>query len=95
MFTTDLALKFDPAYREIVERFRKDPQVYADAFARAWFKLTHRDLGPSSRYLGPDARKRSCCGRTRSGRRPPDRRCADIAQLKSKILASASPTPSS
>ena len=46
MFTTDLALKFDPAYREIVERFRKDPQLYADAFARAWFKLTHRDLGP-------------------------------------------------
>ena len=57
MFTTDIALKTDPAYREIVERFRKNPQQYADAFARAWFKLTHRDLGPSSRYLGPDAPK--------------------------------------
>jgi catalase-peroxidase len=57
MFTTDIALKTDPAYREVVERFRKDPQEYADAFARAWFKLTHRDLGPSSRYLGPDAPK--------------------------------------
>jgi catalase-peroxidase len=57
MFTTDIALKTDPAYRQIVERFRKDPQEYADAFARAWFKLMHRDLGPSSRYLGPDAPK--------------------------------------
>ncbi|MFZ9708302.1 MAG: catalase/peroxidase HPI [Steroidobacteraceae bacterium] len=52
MFTTDLSLKFDPAYRKIAERFRKNPDQYADAFARAWFKLTHRDLGPRSRYLG-------------------------------------------
>jgi catalase-peroxidase len=54
MFTTDLALKFDPAYREIVERFRKNPQQYADAFSRAWFKLTHRDLGPRARYIGAE-----------------------------------------
>jgi catalase-peroxidase len=52
MFTTDLALKLDPSYREISERFRKNPQEFADAFARAWFKLTHRDMGPRHRYLG-------------------------------------------
>ena len=52
MFTTDLSMKFDPEYRKISERFRKNPDQYADAFARAWFKLTHRDLGPRSRYLG-------------------------------------------
>ncbi len=54
MFTTDLALKVDPKYRKIAERFHKNPEEFADAFARAWFKLTHRDMGPVSRYLGPD-----------------------------------------
>jgi catalase-peroxidase len=53
MFTSDLALKFDPAYETIGKRFQKDPAAYADAFARAWFKLTHRDMGPIVRYLGP------------------------------------------
>ena len=57
MFTTDLALREDPAYREITTRFRENPQAFADAFARAWFKLTHRDLGPRTRYLGADAPK--------------------------------------
>jgi catalase-peroxidase len=57
MFTTDLALKFDPAYRVIVERFRKDPEEFRLAFARAWFKLTHRDMGPRARYLGKDVPK--------------------------------------
>jgi len=52
MFTTDLALREDPAYRKIALRFRDNPEQYADAFARAWFKLTHRDLGPRTRYLG-------------------------------------------
>ncbi len=52
MFTTDLSLKRDPRYREISERFREDPDAFADAFARAWFKLTHRDMGPRARYLG-------------------------------------------
>jgi len=52
MFTTDLALKMDPAYRKISERFRKNPDQFADAFARAWFKLTHRDMGPRARYAG-------------------------------------------
>jgi catalase-peroxidase len=53
MFTSDLALKFDPAYETIGKRFQKDPAAFADAFARAWFKLTHRDMGPIVRYLGP------------------------------------------
>ena len=52
MLTTDLALKVDPAYREITSRWLDNPDAFADAFARAWFKLTHRDLGPTSRYLG-------------------------------------------
>ncbi len=53
MATTDIALKVDPAYRAVSERFRSDPEAFADAFARAWFKLTHRDMGPKVRYLGP------------------------------------------
>ena len=52
MFTTDLALKVDPIYREITSRWLENPEEFADAYARAWFKLTHRDLGPSTRYLG-------------------------------------------
>ena len=54
MLTTDLALRFDPAYEKISRRFFENPEVFADAFARAWFKLTHRDMGPRSRYLGAD-----------------------------------------
>jgi len=54
MLTTDLALKEDPAYREITSRWLENPEEFEDAFARAWFKLTHRDLGPTSRYLGDD-----------------------------------------
>ncbi|MHB1969546.1 MAG: catalase/peroxidase HPI [Acidimicrobiales bacterium] len=53
MLTTDLALRFDPAYEKISRRFLEHPEEFADAFARAWFKLTHRDMGPRSRYLGP------------------------------------------
>ncbi len=53
MLTTDLALRFDPAYEKISRRFLEHPDQFADAFARAWFKLTHRDMGPLSRYLGP------------------------------------------
>ncbi|MGH8650536.1 MAG: peroxidase family protein, partial [Burkholderiales bacterium] len=53
MLTTDLALRFDPAYKKISRRFHENPDQFADAFARAWFKLTHRDMGPRARYLGP------------------------------------------
>ncbi|MDZ7644905.1 MAG: hypothetical protein U5K76_12235 [Woeseiaceae bacterium] len=60
MLTTDLSLKEDPAYREISKRFMKNPEEFDEAFARAWFKLTHRDMGPRSRYLG--------AGRARRGR---------------------------
>ena len=54
MLTTDLALRVDPAYEKISRRFHKNPDAFADAFARAWFKLTHRDMGPRARYLGPE-----------------------------------------
>ena len=54
MLTTDLSLRFDPAYEKISRRFMAHPEQFADAFARAWFKLTHRDMGPRSRYLGPE-----------------------------------------
>lgn len=54
MFTTDMALKKDPGFRKITERFRKNPKAFDQAFARAWFKLTHRDLGPRARYVGAD-----------------------------------------
>lgn len=57
MLTTDLSLRFDPEYEKISRRFMEDPQAFADAYARAWFKLTHRDMGPRSRYLGPEVPK--------------------------------------
>ena len=54
MLTTDLSLRLDPAYEKISRRFLENPDEFADAFARAWFKLTHRDMGPRARYLGPE-----------------------------------------
>ena len=54
MTDADMAMKMDPQYRKISERFHQDPAYFEDVFARAWFKLTHRDLGPRARYLGPD-----------------------------------------
>jgi len=57
MLTTDLALRFDPAYEKVSRRFLENPNAFADAFARAWFKLTHRDMGPRTTYLGPEAPK--------------------------------------
>ena len=54
MLTTDLTLKMDPEFAKISKRFHEDPAEFADAFARAWFKLIHRDMGPKSRYLGPE-----------------------------------------
>ncbi len=55
MTDADMAMKMDPTYRAICERFMADPAKFDDAFARAWFKLTHRDMGPNTRYIGPDA----------------------------------------
>ena len=54
MTTADMALRMDPIYEPIARRFHENPEEFADAFARAWFKLTHRDMGPRSRYLGPE-----------------------------------------
>ena len=53
MLTTDLSLRFDPAYEKISRRYLKNPKEFAEAFSKAWFKLTHRDMGPIARYLGP------------------------------------------
>ncbi len=59
MLTTDLSLRFDPEYGKISRRFFENPDQFADAFARAWFKLTHRDMGPKVRYLGPKCRPKT------------------------------------
>ena len=65
MFTTDLALRVDPSYEKISRRYYENPQEFADAFSKAWFKLTHRDMGPIARYLGPlvPREQPACCGR--------------------------------
>jgi len=92
MLTTDLSLRFDPAYEKIARRFLEHPDQFADAFARAWFKLTHRDMGPRARYLGPDVPKEDLiwqdpiplANHKLIGEN-------DIAALKEKILASRLP----
>ena len=66
MLTTDLSMRFDPVYEKISRRFYEHPDQLADAFARAWFKLTHRDMGPRARYLGPEVPKKTSSGRTPS-----------------------------
>jgi catalase-peroxidase len=89
MTTADLSLRFDPIYEPIARRYQKNPKEFADAFARAWFKLTHRDMGPRSRYLGPEVPKEEliwqdpvpAVDHKLIGKR-------DIADLKRKILAS-------
>jgi catalase-peroxidase len=89
MLTTDLALRFDPAYEKISRRFLEQPQQFADAFARAWFKLTHRDMGPRARYLGPEVPKEELIWQDpipAVNHKLIDE--LDIASLKSKILAS-------
>jgi catalase-peroxidase len=88
MTTADLALRMDPAYRAIAERFHKDPEAFADAFARAWFKLTHRDMGPRSRYLGPEVPAEELIWQDPvPAVDHPLIEAADIAALKAKILA--------
>ena len=89
MTTADLSLRFDPAYEKISRRFHQDPQAFADAFARAWFKLTHRDMGPRSLYLGPEVPKEELIWQDPIP--AVDHKLmdtADMASLKSKILAS-------
>jgi catalase-peroxidase len=89
MFTSDLALKFDPVYAEIGKRFQKDPAAFADAFARAWFKLTHRDMGPIVRYLGPLVPKEVLIWQDPVPAVDHELiNDADIAELKKQILAS-------
>ena len=89
MLTTDLALRFDPAYEKISRRFFKDPDQFANAFARAWFKLTHRDMGPRSRYLGAEVPAEALIWQDPVP--AVDHKLVDgqdIAELKGKILAS-------
>jgi len=89
MLTTDLSLRLDPAYEKISRRFYENPQAFADAFARAWFKLTHRDMGPIARYLGPEVPKEPQLWQDPVPKVDHDLIDAkDIAALKSKILAS-------
>ncbi len=89
MLTTDLALRMDPIYGPISRRFLENPDEFADAFARAWFKLTHRDMGPKSRYLGPETPEEDLIWQDPLP--PVDHELideADIAELKKEILAS-------
>jgi catalase-peroxidase len=89
MLTTDLSLRFDPAYEKIARRFLQNPDQLADAFARAWFKLTHRDMGPRARYLGPEVPAEELIWQDpipAVNHKLID--AQDIAALKDKILAS-------
>jgi len=89
MLTTDLSLRFDPVYEKISRRFYENPDQFADAFARAWFKLTHRDMGPRSRYLGPEVPAEELIWQDPIP--AVDHKLideTDIASLKAKILAS-------
>ncbi len=89
MFTTDLSLKFDPAYRKITERWLENPEEFEDAFARAWFKLTHRDMGPRARYIGAGVPEEELIWQDpvpAVDHEPID--ADDIAKLKSEILDS-------
>ena len=94
MLTTDLALRFDPAYEKISRSFHENPDQFADAFARAWFKLTHRDMGPKARYLGPEVPAEDLIWQDPVP--AADHKligAKDIASLKSKILASGLSIP--
>ncbi|MBI4917503.1 MAG: catalase/peroxidase HPI [Acidobacteria bacterium] len=89
MLTTDLSLRFDPAYEKIARRFHENPDQFADAFARAWFKLTHRDMGPRARYLGPEVPAEELLWQDPiPAVDHPLIDPTDIAALKAKVLAS-------
>ena len=85
MTDADMAMKMDPEYRKIAERFHRDPAYFSDVFARAWFKLTHRDMGPKSRYLGPDVPQEDLIWQDPV---PAGRRDYDIEAIKARIVAS-------
>jgi catalase-peroxidase len=88
MLTTDLTLRFDPEFGKISRRFLENPQAFADAFARAWYKLTHRDMGPKARYLGPEVPKEDLLWQDPLPAATHNPSPADIADLKAKIAAS-------
>ncbi|SFQ27024.1 catalase-peroxidase [Geopseudomonas sagittaria] len=85
MTDADMAMKMDPEYRKIAERFHKDPAAFEDAFARAWFKLTHRDMGPKARYIGPEVPAEDLLWQDPV---PAGRSDYDVATVKAKIAAS-------
>ena len=85
MTDADMAMKMDPEYRRISERFYKDPACFSETFARAWFKLTHRDMGPKSRYIGPDVPKEDLIWQDPV---PAGSKDYDVAAVKAKIVAS-------
>lgn len=92
MLTTDLSLRFDPSYEQISRRFHENPREFADAFARAWYKLTHRDMGPVVRYLGPEVPQETLIWQDPLPERTHELiDAADIAALKEKVLASGLP----
>ena len=89
MTTADMAFKFDPEYRKVMDRFRADPAYFGDAFARAWFKLCHRDMGPKARYLGPDVPAEDLIWQDPiPAHQGPMIGAADIKALKDRIAAS-------
>lgn len=88
MLTSDLALRFDPIYEPIARRFKDHPDQLADAFARAWYKLIHRDMGPLARYLGPEMPNEELLWQDPLPKAGPQPSEADIAALKTKVLAS-------
>ncbi len=94
MLTTDLSLRFDPAYEKISRHFLANPDQFADAFARAWFKLTHRDMGPRARYLGPEVPAEELIWQDPiPAVNHPLIDAQDIASLKAKVLAAGLTIP--
>ena len=93
MLTTDLSLRFDPIYEPISRRFKEDPAAFADAFARAWYKLTHRDMGPVVRYLGPEVPREVLIWQDPIPDTTPQLTDDDIAVLKAEIAASGLSVP--
>jgi catalase-peroxidase len=88
MTDADMAMKMDPIYREISERFHKDPAYFSETFARAWFKLTHRDMGPRARYIGPDVPNEDLIWQDPI---PAGSKSYDVAAVKAKIAAAGLP----